>query len=273
MVKAPKAGATARSSSKPQPTPKGRLSEIVLLVRDTAKIKGWHAEVVAKDDTNFRHATVKVSRFLSANTVEGMLEIICDKQISIAYHNTSFYSWGLSDLLAAIKNELDKIAWIEKNPEKPPVEFANEILYRILRRFHLMAKQLRHRHADRPGIEIRDEYDVQDLLHAILRGLFDDIRAEEYTPSYAGGSSRIDFLLKSEKTAVELKMASSAIRDKQVGEQLLIDIGRYQSHPDCQKLICFVYDPGGNLKNPTGLEVDLSRTVGALKVKVIIVSI
>jgi hypothetical protein len=24
---------------------------------------------------------------------------------------------------------------------------------------------------------------------------FDDIRPEEYTPSYAGGSSRIDFLL------------------------------------------------------------------------------
>ena len=28
---------------------------------------------------------------------------------------------------------------------------------------------------------------------------FDDIRPEEYTPSYAGGSSRIDFLLKDEK--------------------------------------------------------------------------
>jgi len=99
------------------------------------------------------------------------------------------------------------------------------------------------------------------------------IRSEEYTPSYAGGSSRIDFLLKSQKIAIEIKHASASLRDKQIGDQLMIDIGRYQSHPDCQRLVCFVYDPGGNLKNPSGLESDLSRKVGKLDVKLIAVSV
>jgi hypothetical protein len=67
-------------------------------------------------------------------------------------------------------------------------------------------------------------------------------------------------------------MASSSLRDKQVGEQLIIDIQRYQSHPDCKRLICFVYDPNGNIRNPKGLETDLTRLDVKFEVKVIIVS-
>ena len=119
---------------------------------------------------------------------------------------------------------------------------------------------------------VEDEYDVQDLLHAFLRGLFDDIRPEEYTPSYAGGASRMDFLLKSEQIVIETKVASNSLRDRQIGEQLMIDIQRYQAHPDCKRLICFVYDPHGNIRNPTGLESDLSRVHDKLEVKVIVVS-
>jgi hypothetical protein len=70
-----------------------------------------------------------------------------------------------------------------------------------------------------------------------------------------------------------VKVASAALRDRQIGEQLLIDIGRYQSHQDCRRLICFIYDPGGYLKNPTGLETDLSQTTEKLEVKVIVVSV
>lgn len=43
---------------------------------------------------------------------------------------------------------------------------------------------------------------------------------------------------------------------KIVGEQLIIDMKRYQTHPDCKTLVCFVYDPNGHIKNPTALEND-----------------
>lgn len=145
------------------------------------------------------------------------------------------------------------------------------LLEHICSRFHLVAKQLRTRHADRESLIVNDEYDVQDLLHALLKVHFDDIRPEEWTPSYAGASSRVDFLLKEEQIIVEVKKTRETLKAKHVGEQLIVDIQRYRSHPDCKKLICFVYDPDGWVANPRGLESDLSRKDEELEVKVLIV--
>ena len=129
----------------------------------------------------------------------------------------------------------------------------------MVRRFHIVARQLTRRHANRETLEIRDEYDVQDLLHALLRLRFDDVRPEEWTPSYAGGSSRMDFLLKNEKLVVEAKMTRTGLAEKQIGEQLIVDAARYSTHPDCTILVCFIYDPEAQLKNPRGLEADLAK--------------
>ncbi|MCZ8227650.1 MAG: hypothetical protein O9249_00855, partial [Burkholderiaceae bacterium] len=53
-------------------------------------------------------------------------------------------------------------------------------------RFHAVAVQLRDRYSGRPTLDVNDEYDVQDLMHALLRLHFDDVRPEEWVPSYAG---------------------------------------------------------------------------------------
>lgn len=131
-------------------------------------------------------------------------------------------------------------------------------LRRLFSRFHRIARQLRKRHNDRSTLEVDDEYDVQDLLHALLRLYFDDIRDEEWTPSYAGKSARMDFLLKSEGLVIEIKKTRNGLTDKEVGDQLIIDVDRYKTHPDCRKLICFVYDPEGRIGNPEGLVRDLN---------------
>ncbi|MBZ4359524.1 hypothetical protein LAM19_25050, partial [Mycobacterium tuberculosis] len=77
---------------------------------------------------------------------------------------------------------------------------------------------------NRQTIEINDEYDVQDLFHALLKIHFEDVRPEEYTPSYAGSSTRVDFLLKNEKIIIELKKTRKNLKQKEVGEQLIVDI-------------------------------------------------
>lgn len=46
---------------------------------------------------------------------------------------------------------------------------------------------------------MNDEYDVQDIIHALLKIEFDDIRPEEWGTSYAGSNSRMDFYLKMSK--------------------------------------------------------------------------
>ena len=129
----------------------------------------------------------------------------------------------------------------------------------ICTRFHYVAKQIKDRRKGRSTLEIQDEYDVQDLLHSLLRIYFNDIRPEEWTPSYGGGASRMDFLLKSESIVVETKMTRYKLGDREVSDQLTIDAARYKTHPDCKTLVCFIYDPEGLIKNPRGVESDLAN--------------
>lgn len=145
-----------------------------------------------------------------------------------------------------------------------------EALYRIGERFHLVAKQLRIRRQDRPTLDIGDEYDVQDLFHALLRIPFDDVRPEEWTPSYAGGGARVDFLLPEIEAVVEIKKSRLGLGARELGEQLIIDIAKYKRHPGCRTLFCFVYDPDGRIANPRGIENDLNANQDELTVRVLI---
>jgi len=142
---------------------------------------------------------------------------------------------------------------------------------KILTGFHKVKRQLQNRHESRNTIEINDEYDVQDLLHALLKIFVDDVRPEEWTPSCAGSSNRMDFLLKKEKIVIEVKMTRLSLKEKQIGEQLLVDIAKYKEHQDCKTLICFVYDPTAIINNPQGLEDDLnSNSTDSLEVIAVI---
>lgn len=140
----------------------------------------------------------------------------------------------------------------------------------ILNRFHQVVIQLRDRYDNRETLDVADEYDVQDLLHTLLTLYCDDIRPEEWTPSYAGTSSRQDFLLKNEKIVIETKKTRKGLNNKELANELIIDIARYKAHPDCKKLVCFVYDPDSRIKNPRGFENDLSKDADDLSVMVYI---
>lgn len=139
-----------------------------------------------------------------------------------------------------------------------PTTTKSDFILKILNSFHNVAIQVRNRYNKRATLLISDEYDVQDLLHGLLRIEFDDIRPEEYTPSYAGSATRMDFLLKKEKTIIEVKKTRNGLKDKELGDQLILDAQHYKAHPDCRRLICFVYDPENRIENPRGLESDLS---------------
>jgi len=147
---------------------------------------------------------------------------------------------------------------------------ATALVRAICDRFTVVANALALRHDDRATISIADEYDVQDLLGALLKLHFTDVRPEEWTPSYAGNASRMDFLLKPEQVVVEAKMTRKGLGQKELVTQLAEDILRYQAHQDCKTLICFVYDPAGKCSNPTALENDLTKNHGGLQVIVIV---
>lgn len=120
---------------------------------------------------------------------------------------------------------------------------------------------LSHRRKEVPTLSFSSEYDVQDLLHALLRPWVKDIRPEEYTPSYAGSSTRMDFLLPKYDLVIEMKFVRSAAHAKKEGDELIIDVEHYRVHPGCKKLMCVVYDPDSFLPNSESLmDIEGSRS-------------
>lgn len=160
-------------------------------------------------------------------------------------------------------------AFVEVQPKAVNLDYGR-ILTNIFERFTIVAKQLQRRHDGRDTLVIHDEYDVQDLLNALLRMYFDDVRPEEWTPSYAGGSKRMDFLLKESEIVIEVKMTRKGLGDRELGEQLIVDIANYKQHKSCRCLYCFVYDPNGFIRNPRGIENDLMALDKVMPVKVFV---
>ena len=147
------------------------------------------------------------------------------------------------------------------------VQVATTIAQRLL----LVERQLLVRHSDRPTLKVENEYDVQDLFHSLLRLFFDDIRKEEFSPSYAGSSKRIDFILPEFGLAIELKHSRPTLTHKELGDELTIDIAAYPAHPTVRHLVCLVFDRDGYILNPRGVERDLSGIKEKLLVTVRII--
>ncbi len=210
------------------------------------KVEDFILETYGENSPPFR----QFKRF-DINTVEGYPQYAFESQHPI--------------VIGALK------AYQSIEPKKRIVPITKEmILDNVFDKFHSIAIQLRNRHSGRETLDVRDEYDVQDLLHAILKLNFSDIRKEEWTPSYAGGSSRMDFLLKDEQIVIEVKKTRVGLDDKELGKQLIEDKSKYKAHPDCKKLICFTYDPEGRIMNPKGLQSDLNQDGQDFKVVIVI---
>ena len=130
---------------------------------------------------------------------------------------------------------------------------------------------LKNRRQGASFLAFDNEYDVQDLLHAMLRPWINDIRPEEYTPSYAGSSTRIDFLLAEHDTVIEVKYVRDTAHAKAIGNELIIDIAHYKVHPSCKSLWIVIYDPKQLVRNPGGLTADLERATENIKVRVFVI--
>lgn len=233
--------------------------------RFSPQFKKWHRETEVLLQRVFGSDAYQVKDFTSINFVYRGIHVLGDQRP----FDERFYA-ALEEanaILTSIKEEilefgLDSTDDVSANPAV--------VIETICSRFHSVVRQLRVRHSNRATLDVEDEYDVQDLLHSLLRIHFSDIRPEEWTPSYGGNSSRMDFLLKPEKIVIEVKMTRKSMSDKDLVDQLIVDRGRYENHPDCEQLICFVYDPDGRIGNPVAIVSDLESTTSDLPIRIMI---
>jgi len=160
---------------------------------------------------------------------------------------------------AAIENALTYIKEYEEansNSDESSSEIAQSaaLIIRIMDKWSNMISSFKEHRIDVKPIEVKNEYEMQYLFEGILRLLFEDVRPETYTPNYANRSNRTDFLLPKQRILIETKMTRPSLDGKKLAEELIIDKEHYRKHPDVDVILCFVYDPERNIKNPEGIK-------------------
>jgi hypothetical protein len=140
-------------------------------------------------------------------------------------------------------------------PERPK-EYSQII--NALKQFHTAQKKVSSSRKGKAPFIISDEYDVQDLLYSGLRLYFPNIEHEDPAPKVAGESSRVDLVLKGFGIIIEVKHCRKNHNEKKIAGELKQDIESYHSHPECNHLIAFIYDPDGLIEDPDKIIRDLS---------------
>ncbi|MFH1740374.1 MAG: hypothetical protein ABIH23_15305 [bacterium] len=141
---------------------------------------------------------------------------------------------------------------------------------KLCSRFHRTAKQLTDRYDKSETLDLRYEDDVRHLFHGVLTLFFDNIKDDEWTPAYSGKSSRKALVLRDHRIVIDIKLVRKDLGAEEVATQLREDIARYKHRPECNMLICFVYDPEGQIADPAGTEKDLSTDQDGFRVRVIV---
>lgn len=243
---------------------------------------GFLGKNMTKSNSKFESWNNAVIRFMEKNYGKdsSTANIFKNRDYTLTIYfgqpNNEFVKAFESDVETSIEDLKRLLEEVEDEVEVKKENYASndnsiDKVMLLISKFHLVARQLRVRHDSRETLDISDEYDVQDLFHAMLHIYFDDIRSEEWTPSYAGKCSRQDFLLKKENIVIEIKKTRKGLSAKELGDELIIDIDRYKEHPNCKNLICFVYDPEERIINPVGIEDDLTSNNQELNVVVKII--
>jgi hypothetical protein len=249
------------------------IADVKRFQRESPEFKKWHRDTEVAIERIFGPDTRHIKDFTS---IHYFLSLRYATSSNPATQHHKAYTDGLDKAAAVLHSMIDEIREdglaIVTGIGAVAVDSLS-VLRQICSRFPIICRQLKVRHDSRSTLEVQDEYDVQDLLHCRLLLYFDDVRAEDSVPSHAGGSSRVDFILKAERVVVEAKKSRKGLDAKKLGEELIIDIERYRAHPNCEHLVCFVYDPEHQIVNPRGIEADLSRIKDGLNVTVIIAPI
>jgi hypothetical protein len=150
----------------------------------------------------------------------------------------------------------------------PSIDF----LVQMLRHVPQAARSLRIRtRVGKESLPLVDEYDLQDLTSFALRLLYRDVRPEEHTPSYAGKSSRTDFLVKDLQAAVEVKVTYPRRTERDIGQEIVIDQRYYQAHPNVSGVLAVVYDLAGTFTNIPGFEQDLAGVFDGIWTRTVVV--
>ncbi|MBX9721174.1 MAG: hypothetical protein K2X81_07260, partial [Candidatus Obscuribacterales bacterium] len=118
------------------------------------------------------------------------------------------YRDGLDKTLKELNSVIDQLELkLKHSGAAPKLAPSTEIrlILQLCSRLNHSAKILNRRRAGKQSFEITDEYDVQDLLQAVLRAYFKYSISEEPISKLSGSSSRADFAIQDLGVIIEAK--------------------------------------------------------------------
>lgn len=154
-----------------------------------------------------------------------------------------------------------------------PLEDANR-LEQSLNDFYLFLEALKETKPDKratftaedlQAIQIKNEYDLQHLLYAVLKPLYKDAR-KEVTEDSGVGAIRSDIKIASLNAIIEAKCTRKSMGLKKLTEELESDIVHYKAG----YIYFYIYDKEKIIKDRQNFKTNFNRNFDGKKVTVII---
>lgn len=130
-----------------------------------------------------------------------------------------------------------------------------ELIIRICQRLPRTAKIIGTRsRKGKHGFEITDEYDVQDLLHAVIRAYVKYLVQEDPLPKQAAArSGRADLSIEELGVLIEVKYVRGPDDQRRIFEEYSQDLVLYTKWPHLKTLIFVIYN-SVDLRDPEAFE-------------------
>jgi hypothetical protein len=119
--------------------------------------------------------------------------------------------------------------------------------------FDACVRYLNTRRSAGAVINIEAEADVQDVLYLLLRPWITDISYESPADKSANRYVIKDFSSSRHRFVIDAKFIRDKDHGRLISKELHDDIEMYRTHPRCDHLIFFVYDPNGFIPDQRAL--------------------
>jgi hypothetical protein len=134
---------------------------------------------------------------------------------------------------------------------EPSAALVEELCRRLPQAARILGQRSRK---GKTSYDICDEYDVQDLLHALIRGYLKYTVQEDTLPKIAGAKSgRVDISIEDIGVLIELKYARGPEDQKRIFEEYSQDLVLYAKWGPLQTLIYLIYN-SADLHDPEAFE-------------------
>jgi hypothetical protein len=133
-----------------------------------------------------------------------------------------------------------------------------------LQEFDACVRYLNTRRSAGAVIDIQSEADVQDVLYLLLRPWVVDLQYESPADKSANRYAIKDFSTAVGRFVVDAKYIRDKEHGRLISKELHDDIEMYRTHPRCDDLIFFVYDPDALIPDQRALRhaIETERAYG-----------